>query len=109
MPNSMLSPDEASLYGGNPNAARASCVVYRRHDCTSRHRSFNAMAKCIWRKGFYEPRGEGPYAAVHYCRRWKPGAIVTLFATQAEADQQNGWECGGACIGRHQTVKLVLP
>lgn len=105
IPSGVDSDHRSNLFGGQTSNE---CVAYRRHNCSARHRTFQAMARCIWSRGYYSPVGEGAYVAIHDCRRPNPGGTVTLFATFAEAQQQNRWECGGACRKAHKVVRLVL-
>lgn len=101
-----------SQFGSGRSSQRLrSAVTYKRHNCTAKHRTYLAMAKCIWKKGYYPPMGEGQWVAVHKCRRFNPGGIVRLFPTQAEAHASNVHPCGGACKGRwhHDVVRLELP
>jgi hypothetical protein len=94
--------------------------VYRNHNCTKKHRSYTAMAKCVWRGRFATgyPTGEGPYASVSYCAdrselpSYRRGVVVYLYEllSQAEAASRliDETACGGNCIRRHELVHLQL-
>jgi hypothetical protein len=87
------------------------CKVYRRHNCSARHRTARTMAKCVWRRaGWINWVDEDcQFALVAYCSV----TTVTLWPTYEEAARQmeflNQWRCGHACHGAHEVVKLVLP
>ena len=78
--------------------------LYRRHNCTARHRTFNRFARCaVGRVEWVD--GEGPYAVIAWCQV----PTITLWPTQAEAERVcNGLTyCGHACSGHHEVVQLV--
>jgi hypothetical protein len=82
--------------------------TYRQHDCTAKHRTYNRMARCIWRRAHWV-NGEGPYAVVAYCN----GATITLWAEPEDASavlkQIDHGGCGGFCHKKHDLLVLVLP
>ena len=92
---------------GNDVAASVTEVkVYRRHNCERSHRTYSALARCMWPSA--DVSGEGPYATVASCRV----RTVHLHATEAEAaaakQRIDDSGCCGACIRRHEIVALVL-
>ena len=98
-------------------------VRYREHNCSTRHRTYAAMARCIWsRPGWGRQavvRSEGRYAVVHWKKvgRSPVYADIELFddldeATEMYEAMSEPFYCGGSCRnagGRHRLVKLVLP
>ena|SRR5690606_4972983 len=96
---------------------------YREHNCSTKHRTYTAMAMCIWsRPGWGRQaviKGDGPYAVVHWLKvgRSPVYADVELFDDLDEAVElfkkaSDPTYCGGSCRkagGRHRLVELVLP
>ncbi|MGH3476719.1 MAG: hypothetical protein ACRDPQ_14060 [Nocardioidaceae bacterium] len=82
--------------------------VYGLHYCDVSHRTYQAMAKCMWRRAVWI-EGDGPYALLARCRV----LTVTLHADLAGAVVSkrpiDGSGCGGLCHGDHEIVQLVLP
>lgn len=81
---------------------------YRRHNCNAVHRTFSAMANCIWRRAVWID-GEGPYATIAYCGGQ---TTVALHATEDAAHDAlkliTPYGCGSRCCGDHDMVELVL-
>lgn len=86
--------------------------VYRRHNCSGRHESWNAAARCVW-AGAPSITGEGAYAVLAKCDRGMSRGLtwtVTLFPTAEAAEEQaeeiydNG--CGDGCYGDHEIVQM---
>ena len=75
------------------------------HNCPRKHRSWEAVAKCIWRNADVD--GPGRWCSVSYCHA---APIVYLFETKAEAraakELIDGSGCGGCCTGTHELVRL---
>jgi hypothetical protein len=79
----------------------------RRHNCYSRHRTFEHFANCAFRPVY--TFGEGQFGSVSYC---KGATTVHLFHTEAAARKAIGTidssGCGGLCSNDHELVRLVL-
>lgn len=79
--------------------------AYRRHRCTSMHRTFNKLMRCMLPRAAWV-HGEGQFALIAWCRV----TTVTLWSTAEEAHKArefiDGAGCGGRCTGRHEVVKL---
>jgi hypothetical protein len=86
--------------------------LYRQHNCDRRHRTYLAMAKCIWPRANWIAEaedGEGPFAVLARCR----GLSVSLWSTAERAQEVkeriDRIGCGGFCGRNHEVVELVLP
>lgn len=72
---------------------RPPCPVFKKHNCTVRHTTYTAMARCIWRK-LFEGDGDGPFAAFwSRSRHFK----ITLHETYEEAAAPYEDYARGAC------------
>jgi hypothetical protein len=80
--------------------------TYREHRCSSRHRSYPTMARCVWPRAAWI-MGNGEWAAVSRCRR--SDFSVSLFEARAEAEEDLQLPCGGSCCGEHEVIRIVLP
>lgn len=83
---------------------------YRTHRCERAHRSAVTMARCVWPWAHWvSGYTHGQFASVSKCR----GTTVMLHATAEDAVEAvrviDAGACGGACIGRHEVIQLVLP
>ncbi len=82
--------------------------LYRYCYCTSRHRTYRAMARCVWSRADTVD-GEGPYALLMRCR----AVTVNLHASPEQAEEeceiQNVVGCCGRCSRSHEIIQLVLP
>jgi len=92
-----------------PEFSRAREVrVVRRHDCYSKHRTFERFAHCAWPKAVWV-YGEGEWGTVRYCR---DVTTVMLHKTEAAARgamaRIDSGTCGGLCTNDHELVRLVL-
>lgn len=80
-------------------------VIYRRHNCIRRHRTYRTFAKCVWPRAAWIS-GNGPFAVVAYCRV----TTVTLHTTASAAQNAiwtiNSTGCGGRCSRHHKLVRL---
>lgn len=76
------------------------------HRCPRQHRSYRALAKCLWPKAIWI-EGEGPHASVTWCG----GITVQLHETACDlwSCLAAGQFCGARCKGIHGHVKLYLP
>lgn len=81
--------------------------IYREHPCSARHRTYNKMGRCIWRRAAWVV-GDGPYATLAHCRT----LTVMLHATSEDARHAKAFidkfGCGGMCSGRHEIIELRL-
>lgn len=79
--------------------------VYRKHNCTSQHRTWRTHAKCVWPKAYWV-HGEGPFASVAWCR------VLTIQLYESAGEAQQAKEiidktgCGGVCHRQHELVEL---
>lgn len=96
----------AAYHAGQPPAPSA-LKVYRNHYCERQHRSYRALAGCIWKRS--RPAwitGEGPFALLAWCRV----LTITLHPTEAAARQAkariDATGCGGFCSNRHEIVRI---
>lgn len=82
--------------------------TYRRHNCISRHRTYNKLARCMITNAEWV-QGEGSYALIAWCR--VPTITLHRQLSDAEAALEflNRTACGGACSRRHEIVLLVNP
>jgi hypothetical protein len=85
------------------------------HNCSARHRTYQAMAKCLWPRAVWV-EGEGPYATVSYCQSPSyrgNSTSVMLHKTEAAAGKAmaaiDRFGCGGGCTENHRLLELVLP
>jgi hypothetical protein len=95
----------------SPSLARPLIVkTYSRHNCAATHRTYRALAECI----FHDQRpwwvaGTGEYATLSHCR----GLTITLHKTIKEALTAlaliDSDACGGNCHNAHQLVRIVKP
>jgi hypothetical protein len=84
--------------------------TYSRHNCGATHRTYRALAECIFQaQRPWWVSGSGEYATLSYCR----GLTVALHKTIGEARAAlaliNSDACGGACHNAHQLVRFVKP
>ncbi len=83
--------------------------VYRNHNCAAKHRTYPAMAACVWPRAAWVT-GDGPYALLAHCGTLK----VTLWPTGAQAQEHrtriDRAGCGAHCDpAGHEIVELQLP
>ncbi|MET7639348.1 hypothetical protein [Streptomyces sp. NPDC005438] len=89
---------------------------YRQHHCTRAHRTYNALAKCMWPRAVWVC-GEGPYATVSRCPSGgrRNALTVALWSTHEAALSAkkiiDDSMCGGSCWGArgHEIVQLINP
>jgi hypothetical protein len=88
---------------------RNSPVKYRRHNCAATHRTYNRMARCIWRRACWVS-GEGRYATIAQC-----GPTTVMLHAQLNAAREalaliNSSGCGGVCrgAGGHRLIELMM-
>jgi hypothetical protein len=83
--------------------------------CERRHRTWNALAKCLWPRSIWVS-GNGRYASRSDCphsagRRLEWGGTVILYDSRQEAEQAKAMidrlACGGQCWRRHKVVDLA--
>lgn len=81
--------------------------TYRRHYCSSRHRTIATLAKCMFSRAEWV-NGSGPYA----CLAWCSVLTVSLHPTAAAAQETKSWIdrmfCGHACHGHHELIFIDL-
>jgi len=81
--------------------------VYRRHPCGRRHRTWRALAGCMFQRAAWIA-GDGPYAVLAWCGV----TSVTLHPDETAAAQAlevvDGSGCGGRCTRDHELVRLDL-
>jgi hypothetical protein len=79
--------------------------VYRRHNCTARHRTFKRFVECAIPRAVWV-EGEGPYAVISWCNV----PAVTLWPTAEKARNvlDSLAMCGHHCTGNHEVVVIVL-
>lgn len=80
--------------------------LYRRHNCTRRHRTWRTAADCIWPRAEWVT-GDGPYALLAYCHV----LTVTLWDDPDDAEHQkriiDATACGHACSRNHEIIQLT--
>lgn len=83
----------------------ATLVIYRRHNCTRRHRTHRTFAKCIWPRAVWIS-GNAPLAVIAYCR----DTTITLHHDLESARDAlaviDSTGCGGRCSRHHKLVRL---
>lgn len=76
--------------------------------CTTRHRTYRTLAKCIWGRRVEWVDGDGPHALLAWC----DVLTITLWQDLADAvAAKRGIDrlaCGHACRRDHQIVRLDL-
>ena len=80
-------------------------VVYRRHNCTRRHRTYSAFARCNWPRAAWIT-GEGPFAVVAYCRVTTITLHTTMDGACSALDLIDAGGCGGRCTRHHKLIRL---
>lgn len=83
----------------------ATLTTYRRHNCTRRHRTFGALARCIWPRAAWIS-GEGAFVVVAHCRVTTVTLHADVEAAQSALDTIDGGSCGGRCSRHHKLVRL---
>lgn len=83
-------------------------VIYRRHNCTRAHRGYRTFAKCIWPRAIWIS-GDGPFAAVAYCRQTTITLHADIDAAQTAIDFIDTFGCGGRCSRHHKLIRLEIP
>lgn len=94
--------------------------VYREHECSRRHTSYLAFARCAMPWAYPVTQGEPgvtPYALVTRCQPTRGDWAeprVTLYATQRQAELQSTALCGGGCrrenqYRTHEVIRLEMP
>ncbi|MEV6898347.1 hypothetical protein [Amycolatopsis sp. NPDC051372] len=85
--------------------------IYRSHNCSRKHRTWTALAKCMWPKASWV-EGDGQFATVSKCpHSGSPRATtVELHPTLTKAEEAlaiiNDGACGGMCQKRHELIQL---
>lgn len=73
-----------------------SLKTYRRHNCSSQHRTARTFAKCVFRRAAWMV-GDGPYALIAWCQV----PTVSLWDTYEDALSSkrviDEFGCGHAC------------
>lgn len=78
---------------------------YESCNCTKRHRTFRAMARCIWRRACWIT-GNGPYASVSNCGATTVMLYSDMLAAHKALEFIDELGCGGQCFGNH-TLFLI--
>lgn len=80
-------------------------TTYRMDRCPRKHRTFAAIAKCLFPRAEWI-KGEGQYAVLAHCNV----LTVWLFPTQAEAQDAKAaidrTACGSRCHKRHEITQI---
>lgn len=89
-----------------------SVITYTRHNCERNHRTFSALAKCIWPDAIWiAGYMGGQFATVSYCL-WE-GPTVMLWATEEDARPMMAFidrgGCSHSCRRDHRIVRMVRP
>lgn len=81
--------------------------VYRRHNCTKKHRTARTFMKCAIRRAVWI-WGEGEYALIAWCG--VPTVMLHETREQAEwsEEQIDRYGCGHECDGRHIIVRAKI-
>lgn len=86
--------------------------TYRQHPCSRQHRTYNAVARCVWpRAGTIV--GEGEYATVSYCAHGPHDHAVTVQLHETLDDAEFAKDfidrsgCGGRCSRQHEIIRLA--
>ncbi|WP_409186711.1 hypothetical protein F9C11_21720 [Amycolatopsis sp. VS8301801F10] len=92
---------------GNPMSPK----IYRKHNCSAKHRTWRTLAACMWPQAAWIS-GEGQYATVSRCSESAVRQVVSValhddLAKAKEAlDLINATACGGRCVKDHELIKL---
>lgn len=81
--------------------------VYRRHNCTAKHRTPRVMVKCMFPRAVWV-KGAGAYACLAWCRVLSVSLHEAAEDAYASKDFIDGYACGGNCTGRHEVVYIAL-
>jgi hypothetical protein len=81
--------------------------VYRRHYCARHHRTWTALAHCMFQRAAWIT-GDGPFAVIAWC-----GCTSVTLHPDAETAEHalevvDGTGCGGRCVRHHDLVRLDL-
>ena len=82
--------------------------TYSRHYCSRTHRSYNALARCIWRKAEWIS-GNGEYASLAHCGVLTVELHKTLESVQKAKAVIDNSACGHRCVRDHEIVRLAAP
>ena len=82
-------------------------VIYRRHNCSSKHRTFRTFARCVWPRAAWIA-GAGPFAVVAFCRVTTVTLHDNVEDAQAALAVIDGGGCGGRCRRHHRLVRIEL-
>lgn len=81
--------------------------TYRDHNCAGTHRTYAALAKCMFPQAAWV-QGEGSYACL---ARSNNNMTVLLCGTQDDANKRKAdidrGGCGGFCTRQHELVLLA--
>lgn len=86
--------------------------IYRKPNCAKKHRSYMALAKCVWPRAAWIAGEEGPYATVSRCPSGGYSMALTVeLHTSVEAAKAalrliNEMACGGICRELHELIEL---
>jgi hypothetical protein len=84
--------------------------TYSRHNCAATHRTYRALAECIFRaQRPWWVTGAGEYATLSHCRGLTIALYKTIKAATAALALIDSDACGGACHNGHQLVRFVKP
>ena len=81
--------------------------VYRDHHCNRRHRTWTALAHCMFQRAAWIA-GDGPFAVIAWCGV----SSVTLHPDVGTAERSlatvDATGCGRRCVRHHDLVRLDL-
>lgn len=81
--------------------------VYRDHNCDRRHRTWTALAHCIFQRAAWIA-GDGQFAVIVWCGV----SSITLHPKAETAEHAletvDATGCGGRCVRHHDLVRLEL-
>jgi hypothetical protein len=82
--------------------------IYRRHNCTAKHRTSRTLAKCMFPRAEWVS-GRGEFATLAHCRVLTIELHETIEKAQTALRLIDSTGCGGMCHRHHELVQLVDP
>ena len=79
--------------------------VYRRHNCGRHHRTWTALAHCMFQRAAWIA-GDGPFAVIAWCGVTSVTLHPDVGTAELALETVDGTGCGGRCTGRHELVRL---
>ena len=79
--------------------------VYRRHNCGRHHRTWTALAHCMFQRAAWIA-GNGPFAVIAWCGVTSVTLHPDVGTAEHALEVVDGTGCGGRCVRHHDLVRL---